>query len=105
MTKQEVLEKAQKKKPNQMDEMEFDILLKSNRIGLLAGIIVCMILMFIKMYLKLPYQDIYSIICFILSAQLLYKWHRQKDKNMLFCGVILGIAALLLFTGYLITIM
>lgn len=104
MDKEEILTRARKKKPHQMDEMELDILLKSNHVGLLAGLAVCLIIMVIKMYYNQPYQDIYSIFCFIFCGQYLYRWIRQKDKNMLFIGVLWGISALLLFIVFLMTI-
>lgn len=105
MTKQEILEKAQNKKPNQMDEMEFDIMLKSNRIGLLVGLIGCIIIMFIKMYFDLPYQDVYAILSAIFCAQNLYKWNRQKENVNLFCGILWGITTLLLFAVFIMDIM
>ena len=39
MNREEVLKKVQNRKPNQMDEMELDILQKSSTIGMTVGLI------------------------------------------------------------------
>lgn len=104
MTKEEILAKAQSKKPNTPDEMEFDIMLKSNRLGLIVGLFGCIIVMFVKMYFKLPYQDVYAILCSIFCTQNLYNWHRLKQKHMLFCGICWGLAAVLLFAVFIMSL-
>ena len=38
MNKEEILKKAQSRKPNQMDEMEMDIFQKSSYIGMTVGL-------------------------------------------------------------------
>ena len=82
MNKEEILKKAQSRKPNQMDEMEMDIFQKSS-------------------YINQPYQDVYSVFCSILCGQYMYRWIRQKDKFTLFCGICWGFVAILLFILYL----
>lgn len=101
MNKEEILKKAQSRKPNQMDEMEMDIFQKSSYIGMTVGLIMCIILMIINIYCNQPYQDVYSVFCSILCGQYMYRWTRQKDKFTLFCGICWGFTAVLLFILYL----
>ena len=58
MNREEVLKKVQNRKPNQMDEMELDILQKSSTIGMTVGLIMCVALMIINIYSNQPYQDV-----------------------------------------------
>lgn len=101
MNKEEVLKKAQNKKCNKLDEMEVDILLRGNYVGLIMGVVLCLIIMVIKIYLDQPYQDIYSVVSSILCGQYLYKGFRLKDKFIIFIGAIWGISSLILLISYL----
>ena len=94
MNKEEILKKAQSRKPNQMDEMEMDIFQKSSYIGMTVGLIMCVVLMIINIYCNQPYQDVYSVFCSILCGQYMYRWIRQKDKFTLFCGICWGFVAI-----------
>lgn len=100
MKKEEILKRAQNKKRNKLDEMEVDILLRSNHVGLIVGLLFCLIFMVLEACLNHPYQDIYSVLCSILCGQYLYKGVRLKNKSMLGIGVIWGISALLLLIAY-----
>lgn len=104
MDKEEVLKKAQSKKRNSLDEMEMDILLRSNHIGLLVGLIACLIVMAINIYFDQPYQDIYGIYCSIVCAQYVYKWRRQREKTALFYAILWGFTSVLLFVVYFMKI-
>ncbi len=104
MNKEEILKKAQSKKRNSLDEMEMDILLRSNHVGLLVGLIACLIVMAINIYFDQPYQDIYAIYCAIVCAQYVYKWIRQREKTPLFCAVLWGFTSILLFVVYFMKI-
>ncbi len=104
MNKEEVLKKAQSKKRNKLDEMEMDILLRSNRIGLIVGLIACLLVMAIKIYFGQPYQDIYAIYSSIIGAQNIYMWIRQREKNFLFYALLWGLVSVLLFIVYLMKI-
>lgn len=104
MNKDEVLKKAQNKKHNKLDEMEFDILLKSNHIGLLVGLIACLIVVVVNICFDQPYQDICAIFCSIVCAQNVYKCIRQKEKASLICAIVLGIAAVLFYVAYFVKI-
>ena len=101
MNREEVLKKVQNRKPNQMDEMELDILQKSSTIGMTVGLIMCVTLMIINIYSNQPYQDVYSVFCSIFCGQYMYRWIRQKDKFTLFCGICWGLVAVLLFILYI----
>lgn len=94
MNKEEVLKKSQSKKRNKSNEMEMDILLKSHHIGLIAGLILCLIIVSIKIYLKQSHQDILSVFCSILCGQYLYKGIRLKNVLQMILGVIWGIMSL-----------
>ncbi len=100
MNKEEVLKKAQNRKRNQMDEMEMDILLRGNRVGLLIGTVLCVIIMCMKLYLDQPYQDVYAVLCSIACGQYLYKGIRLKDRAMTIIGGIWGATSLILMVTY-----
>ena len=102
MNKEEILKRAQNKKHNKLDEMEVDVLLRGNRVGLIVGLVLCLVIMGIKAYLDQPYQDIYSVFCSILCGQYLYKGFRLKDRSMILVGAIWGFTTLILFIGYFI---
>lgn len=104
MNKDEVLRRAQNVKPNEMDEMEQDILAKGCKVGVSTGLTVCIILMLIKMMIDVPFQDVYAIYLFMLSAQWFYKYARLKRKSDLLYGFLWGGVALLLFVVYLFKI-
>lgn len=105
MNREEILKKAQKRKPNQMDEMELDILQKSSNVGMIVGLIICLVLMIIKIFCNHPYEDVYSVSCAILCSQYIYRWVRQKEKFTLFCGIAWGVVTVLLFIMYLTKIL
>ncbi len=104
MNKDEVLKKAQNKKHNKLDEMEVDILLRSNHVGLIVGLIACLLVMAINIYFDQPYQDIYAIYCSIICAQYVYKWIRQREKASLFCAILWGFTSVLLYVVYFMKI-
>lgn len=81
MTKDEILKKAQMQGPNQLDEMQLDILQKSNSIGMLVGVLVCLGLMVVKIMCDQPYQDVYAVYCAIICGQYMYRWTRQREKS------------------------
>lgn len=100
MNKEEILKQAQNKKPNQLDEMELDILQKGNTIGMVVGVIVCLILMVVKSMCDQPYQDVYAVYCSVMCGQYAYRWIRQREKSALVYGAIWGVCAVLLFVVY-----
>ena len=67
--KEEILKKAQDRKPYQMDEMELDILQKSSHVGMLAGLFACLALMAVKLLKDQPIQDVYAVFCSVLCGQ------------------------------------
>lgn len=101
MNKDEILRRAQDRKSNKMDEMEQDILNRGCKVGLLVGIVACLIAMAVKIMAGVPYSDVYAIYCFMAGGQWFYKWVRLKRKNdfcygVLWCGLAVG-----LFISYL----
>lgn len=100
MNREEVLRKVQNQKSNKMDEMEMDIMLRGNHVGLIVGLVTCLIIMGIKLLLDQPYQDVYSVFSSILCGQLLYKGVRLKDKVSIIIGVVWGVVSVLLIIGY-----
>ncbi len=105
MTKDEILKKAQKRNASQLDEMELDILQKSNSIGMLVGVFVCLGLMVVKSICDQPYQDVYAVYCAIMCGQYMYKWIRQREKHLLFVGLLWGTCAVVLLIAYLTKIL
>ena len=57
MNKEEILKKAKRTKASDLDEMEMQIMLKANRLAVIAGFIICIILMTVKMIAGQPYYD------------------------------------------------
>ncbi len=102
MNKEDVLKKAQNQKRHKLDEMEVDVLLRGNRVGLIVGLCICMIIMGVKLYRGQAYQDIYSVFCAIFCGQSFYKGVRLKDRSTIVLGVLWGISSLLLLIGYFI---
>ena len=104
MDKDEVLRRVQKileQKPNKMDEMELDIVNKGCKIGLIAGLIACLIVMVTKILAGLPYYDVYAIYCIMAGSQWFYRWRRLKRKNDLYYGILWYATAAGFFIGYL----
>lgn len=104
MNKDEVLKRAQHRSPYQMDEMEQDILQKGCRLGILFGLIVCLVLMGIKCAAGLPFSDVYSVYCFIMSGLYLYRWLRLKNRRDLAVTFLWGTVALVLCISYIVRI-
>jgi len=101
MDKNEVLRRAQEKKPNKMDEMELDIYNKGCKAGLIAGLAGCLIAMVTKIIAGIPYYDVYAIYCFMAGGQLIYRWIMLKKKSDLCYGILWYALAIGLFAGYL----
>lgn len=101
MDKDEVLSRAQNRKSNKMDEMELDILNRGSKVGLLLGLVGCLIIMVLKMIAGAPWHDVYAIYCLMVCGQWLYKWLRLKEKRDLCIGILWGTVSIGLFVGYL----
>lgn len=104
MDRDEVLRRVQDRKPNQMDEMEADILNKGCKVGLMVGLIACLIAMVTKMLADVPYYDVYAIYCFMAGGQWFYRWARLKRRHDLCYGILWCITAAGLFIGYLVEV-
>lgn len=104
MNKEEVLRSVQNRKPNQMDEMEMDILNKSCKVGIVVGLVACIVAMIVKIMAGIPYYDVYAIYCFMVGGQWLYRWVRLKTRSHLCYGILWCGLAVGLFIGYLLEI-
>ncbi|MEZ3486304.1 MAG: hypothetical protein K1W22_06840 [Lachnospiraceae bacterium] len=104
MDKDEVLrrvQQAQGQKPNQMDEMELDIFNRSCKIGIVTGLVACLVTMIVKIFAGVPYYDVYAIYCFMVGGQWFYRWVSLKKRRDLYYGILWCITAAGFFIGYL----
>lgn len=104
MDKEEILKRAQNRKPHQMDEMELAMLQKSSHIGMIVGLFLCVILMIIKMSINQPWQDVYAVFCAMMCGQYIYRWFQQREKFVLFCGILWGISTCALLIAYILNL-
>lgn len=104
MNKDKVLPGVQNKKSNKMDEMELDIFNKGSKVGLILGLVGCLIMMVLKMIAGVPWYDVYAIYSLMVCGQWLYKWIRIKKKRDLYYGILWGIIGIGFFVGYLMEI-
>ena len=98
MNKAEILEKAQKKKPNAQDEMEMQVILRATRLSVLVYVIAGFILMVAKQIAGLSHLDLYSILILMASSMYLYKGIKLKKR----AETIMGIVGLLMGTVFLV---
>ena len=105
MDKEELLRRSRLEN-KKGDEREIDILQKSTKAGMIAGLAYCMVLMMIKIFLGQPHQDIYSLYSVILSAYYGYRWTRQREcKTFLIGACVWGAVGIFLFVVYLVQIL
>ncbi len=105
MNREEILKKAQSKNMNQPDEMELEILQKGCKWGMIVGMIICIIFMFLKIALKHPWSDIYSIYCYMAGACWGYKWFRLRRKHDFYYTILWSGVATVLFIAYICTML
>lgn len=87
MNKEEILHKAQNRKKNDYDEMENQVMLKGNNIALGISLLLCVIFMFVKMQLNLPYYDVYSVGTTIFAVQNIYFGIKTHHKSKILLGI------------------
>lgn len=104
MNKEEILQKAQGEGKNYPDEMEVQVYQGSNRVAVIVGMVMCLVLMFIKFYAGEPWQDLYCIWSIITGTSHFYRWNKLKQKSQLICGIMLYSTALMFLAAYLINI-
>lgn len=101
MNKEEILQKAQSKKPNTPDEMELHVIRKGNGIAMFSILLICLILMIIKMIAKQPWYDVYSI-CFIsMGVQHFYKGIKLKKRQEIALGIAFSLLGIFMLIGYI----
>lgn len=105
MRKEEILQKAQSKKPNTPDEMELQIIQKGSGIAVFCILVLALILMIAKMIADQPWYDVYSI-CFVsIGAQHIYKGIRLRRRHEIVIGVVTSVISVIMLVSYLLEIL
>ena len=105
MQKDEILEKAKKKNENDLDEMEMQIMLKSNQFAVISSFIICIVLMVIKILANQPYYDVYGIVCMIMCCQNLYFGLKTHKRTHIVLGIGWGLLTILIIGTYIIDVL
>lgn len=101
MERDEILRRAQSKKPNQPDEMELQIEQKGYGIASFTMITLCLILMIIKMLAGQPWWDVYAIFFSMKTAQSAYKYIKLKRRSDFIVSVLNGAMTIALVFCYI----
>lgn len=104
MEKEELLRRSRQEN-KKGDEREMDILQKSTRMGMLVGLVFCLVIMVVKMALEQPHQDVYSLYAVMMSAQNFYRWWYQRERILFLVSLGWGAVGIFLFVVYLIQIL
>ena len=92
-------------KEQQTQAENTEVLLKSGRVGMLTGLVLCVAFIIVRLILKQPWQDLGALYCSIFCGRYFYKWARQsKNTDMLF-GILWGVAAAAFLIFYFIVIL
>lgn len=105
MEKDEILKKAQGKKPNTPDEMELAIVQKGNGIAVFSILVVSLILMIAKIIVDQPWLDVYCIVFTGMAAQHIYKGIKLHQKHHIVLAIVTGIVSIAMLIGYLFQIL
>lgn len=105
MNKEEILQKAQSKKPNTLDEMELQVIRKANGIAMFSILVICLILMIVKMIAKQPWYDVYSIAFISMGVQHFYKGIKLNQRQEIALGIAFSILAIFMIIGYITEIL
>jgi len=105
MNRDEILQKAQSKKSNDLDEMELQIVQKGNGIAMFTTLVLCLILMITKIIAKQPWYDVYSIVFASLGVQHVYKGIRLHRIQSITIGITYSVLAILIVIGYITKIL
>lgn len=88
MNKDEVLEKSRNENKNQ-DEFYAEVNKSSMRVGMLAVVVVCLLLMVVEYFVYGECNNGYIVIITAVNAALnLYKGIKLKDKSFIISGII-----------------
>lgn len=101
MQKDEILEKAKRRKESDLDEMEMQTMLKANQFAVIASLVVCVILMVVKMLANQPYYDVYGMSCMIMCCQNLYFGLKTHKRTNIILGIGWGILTILIIGSYM----
>ena len=69
MNREDILKKARSVNPNRPDEMELQILQAGSRFGMGIGMLICVVLMFVKIAADQPWSDVYATYCAMVAAR------------------------------------
>lgn len=105
MNKEDILKKAQSKKTQMPDEMEFQIIQRSNGISVFCILVFVFVLMIVKMIAGQPWYDVYSIMFASMAAQHLYKGFKLHQKHEIAFGIIFGLLAVVMLAAALFAIL
>ncbi|WP_028043044.1 DUF6442 family protein [Candidatus Stoquefichus massiliensis] len=105
MNKDEILNKAKKRKATDLDEREMQIMLKADRLAVIAGFIICIILMTVKMIAGQPYYDVYGIGCMLMGCQNLYFGLKVHNKSNILLGIGWTSLSVLITVVYIIDVL
>ena len=101
MEKKEVLELARKKKKGSMDEWETQVSQKGFSFVLMGILLVTLALMIVKIVAGQPWSDVYCIFFVSMGIHYLDNGGKLHKKFEIGLGILLVLAAVLLFVGYI----
>lgn len=87
MERKEILRRAQNQGRKEPDEMQQQVLLKSNDLALRFGLAFSTLLFVIKILAGIPALDTYAIFLIIGSVDSFYRWHIYRKGLSLFLGI------------------
>ncbi len=105
MDREEILQKAQSKKLNTLDEMELQVIQKGNGIAMVSTLVLCLILMITKIIAKQPWYDVYGIVFASLGVQHLYKGIKLHQRQAVTIGIAYSVLAILIVMWYITKIL
>ena len=101
MEMEEILKRAQERRPHERDEMEQELIYRGGHVGLPVGMVLSVVLMVLKMAAGEPWCDSYAVIAAIMAEQGFYRFARLRGRKALLYAVIWAVCAALLLTAYI----
>lgn len=101
MNRDEILEKAQSKRPNTPDEMELQVVQKGSGIAVLSIWVFCLILMIVKIIAKQPWYDVYSIGFVSMGVQHFYKGMKLHQRHEIILGIAYSVLSIFIAVAYI----
>lgn len=90
------------KKKEKRPDTEIQKLLKGFRAAYIAGLLMAVILLFVKMKHQQPWTDVFAVLTAMVTGQSLYAWFRDRTKKdkLMYVGVYLFFTAILVTAYY-----